>query len=646
MRSCGQLAQDAGDGVPTMTVAADVGPTCGFLMTVAGVRSAHVLLSPALLAGRQVIRPIRGIVGSLAHRARLITATTAITSMLAASTVFAQSYRDVTPTPPPAPARPAAPPVPPEPESDSPQIAVAALQGLVFDAAGANGSTRLEAAHGRIVAHGLPLFDEPFLKGFAADLGRPLTLGRLAQIRRAVVQRYRQAGLPLVDVYTPEQDVSGGVVRIIVATYRLGKVSVHGNRYFSSAVLAREMPLTAGGMIREADVTSGLALLNANPYRTVDVIYAPGDAENTTDVVLQTEDRLPLRVSAGYDNAGVPQLGRDRFFAGFDYGNLFGLDQQIAYQVTASNDVFGGNPDIEGRTNRPRFVAHSLSFSAPLPWRDRIELFGVFAQSTPRLAQSYGQTGISAQLSFRYDWRLAPLGTWQQQVQFGYDFKRSNNDLEFGGFQVFNSNTHIHQFLLAYDLSRTDALGQGRANATLVLSPGRLDADNQDAAFEAARHGATPRYAYLQLSAQRDLTMGPGFALSARGTFQWAPDTLLPSEELGLGGESSVRGYEPYVVQGDRGWNVQTELRTPAWVIGWSAVALQPFLFIDAGHVWNRIDQPAEANNGTLVGVGAGFRFQVRRYVNLRATYGFPLRAPVPNGSKAPLGMLYVLIGT
>ena len=96
-------------------------------------------------------------------------------------------------------------------------------------------------------------------------------------------------------------------------------------------------------------------------------------------------------------------------------------------------------------------------------------------------------------------------------MQFGYDFKRSNNDLEFGGFQVFNSNTHIHQFVVNYEISRTDARGQGRANAMVVLSPGRLDGDNQDAAFDAARHGATPRYAYLQLSAQRDVTFGRRF---------------------------------------------------------------------------------------------------------------------------------------
>jgi hemolysin activation/secretion protein len=323
-------------------------------------------------------------------------------------------------------------------------------------------------------------------------------------------------------------------VRIAVASYRLGKVIARGNRYFSDRLLIKEMPLASGESISEADVTSGLALLNLNPYRTVNVVYTPGGAEDSTDVVLETQDRLPLRLSAGYDNAGVSQLGRDRFFAGIDYGNLFGLDQEIGYQLTTNSDVFDGRPDIFGGANRPRFVGHSFNYSAPLPWLDRVELFGVYAQSTPDLPDSYGQTGISAQLSFRYDWRIASSGQWQQQLQFGYDFKRSNNNLEFGGFQVFGSNTHIHQFVIAYDVTKTDTLGQAAANATLVLSPGYFDGDDNDAAFNTSRLGAKARYAYVQSSAQRDVAIGLAFRCMREACSSGRRIRCCPAKNWGL----------------------------------------------------------------------------------------------------------------
>ncbi|HTJ92690.1 MAG TPA: ShlB/FhaC/HecB family hemolysin secretion/activation protein, partial [Pararobbsia sp.] len=379
----------------------------------------------------------------------------------------------------------------------------------------------------------------------------------------------------------------------------------------------------------------------------VDVVYAAGTTPNSTDVVLQTDDRLPLRVSAGFDNEGVPQLGRERYSLGADYGNLFGLDQQIAWQLTTSNDVFGNYPTVGGQSvGRPRFLANALSYVAPLPWHDRIEVFGVFAQSTPGDSGDFAQAGLSAQISMRYDWLLPQLAGWKEQAQFGYDFKRSNNNLEFGGLEVFNSNTHIHQFLLAYDATRVDSLGQTHANVTTVLSPGGLDADNSDAAFEASRFGAKARYAYLQFSGQRDFVFASGVSLTVRGLFQWSPDTLLPSEEIGLGGEGSVRAYDPYAVLGDRGWDLQTELRAPSVQIGTTNAVWQPFAFVDAGHVWNTVNQPAEMGSGALLSTGIGLRFQFARYVSAQATFGKPWRAAVPNGSKAPMVEFSVTIGT
>ncbi|SAL45682.1 surface antigen (D15) [Caballeronia arvi] len=571
----------------------------------------------------------------------------AIVCIVDARDADAQSYRDVAPIAPPAPVGPRASPSPPEPGDGSQEVAIRDLRGIAFVRPDAS-SPMQSGADGAITSSGVPLLTPEFLDGFSNDLHRPLTFARLAAIRRAVVRRYRDAGQPLVDVYVPEQDVSNGVVTIAVAEFRAGRVIPKGNRYFSDALLMREMPLASGEPIREADVASGLALLNANPYRRVDVVYAPGVALNTTDVVLQTEDRFPFRIYGGYNNDGVRDLGRDRILAGFDYGNLFGIDARIGYQMTASNDLLSGNPDIEGRPDRPRYIAHAFNVVAPLPWLDRVELFGVFAESTPRLPDSYGQTGLSAQISFRYDWRLPPLdnaGAWQQQVQIGYDFKRSNNDLEFGGFQVFNANTHIHQFVFAYDLLRRDASGDTHLNASLFVSPGYFDSNSNDAAYDAARLGATPRYQYMQLSAQRDMALGTsGFSVSARGLVQWTGSTLLPSEELGLGGDATVRGYEPYSAQGDRGWNVQTELRAPAISAG--IAAMQPFVFFDAGHVWNRIPEFGEVNNASLAGIGVGIRVQVGRFVSFRGTYGFPLKAVVPNGSKAPVGEVFLVIGS
>ena len=47
---------------------------------------------------------------------------------------------------------------------------------------------------------------------------------------------------------------------------------------------------------------------------------------------LNVNDRIPFRPYAGYEDSGTRFTGEDRFLAGFNWGNVFGLDQQLNYQ--------------------------------------------------------------------------------------------------------------------------------------------------------------------------------------------------------------------------------------------------------------------------------------------------------------------------
>src|SRR5260370_37782724 len=96
--------------------------------------------------------------------------------------------------------------------------------------------------------------------------------------------------------------------------------------------------------------------LNSNPFREVSLLYTPGKSAGTTDVILQTKDRFPLRVYAGYEDSGNPPLGRERWLAGFNWGNAFWADHQLSYQFTTSSDVAS-------------MRAYSLTYTAPLPSR-------------------------------------------------------------------------------------------------------------------------------------------------------------------------------------------------------------------------------------------------------------------------------------
>lgn len=69
---------------------------------------------------------------------------------------------------------------------------------------------------------------------------------------------------------------------------------------------------------------------------------------------------------------------------------------------------------------------------------------------------------------------LEPAGSLSHQIQFGFDYKRYDNNLAFGGTRVFGNVTKTAQFLLIYDATRQDSYGQTALENQLVFSPGNL----------------------------------------------------------------------------------------------------------------------------------------------------------------------------
>ena len=80
---------------------------------------------------------------------------------------------------------------------------------------------------------------------------------------------------------------------------------------------------------------------------------------------------------------------------GRELGPGFRPDQQLSYQLTAS-DNFWSDP------GHATLAAHSVSYVAPLPWRDKINIFGSYSEARPLLGPDLGLVGISGQASFRY----------------------------------------------------------------------------------------------------------------------------------------------------------------------------------------------------------------------------------------------------
>jgi hemolysin activation/secretion protein len=235
------------------------------------------------------------------------------------------------------------------------------------------------------------------------------------------------------------------------------------------------------------------------------------------------------------------------------------------------------------------------------------------------------------QAGVRYVIPLPSIGKLMHQVTFGFDFKQSDSDLFFGGDQVFGSPTDIFQGVLAYHASLKDRLGSTSFRASVFASPGGWNSRNSDEAFESQRSGASSEYLHGQLGLDRVTRLPGNFSLVTRALWQWSDGNLLASEQLGLGGFNTVRGYEESEARGDGGFLLSAELRTlplhPARGFGLPVNDELQFLgFVDWGSATLHDPLSSENDRIALAGVGIGLRYAFNPWLSVRFDWGWQLK--------------------
>ncbi|WP_249110556.1 ShlB/FhaC/HecB family hemolysin secretion/activation protein [Neokomagataea anthophila] len=302
---------------------------------------------------------------------------------------------------------------------------------------------------------------------------------------------------------------------------------------------------------------------------------------------------------------------------------------------------------------------------APLPWHDRVQIFGSYSYEHPRYgayAAYFNQAGHSGQASIRYihDFPALRLGeniTVKQDIQFGYDFKTTDNTLEFGGVRVFGSNAEVNQFPIVYDAAMTDHYGHTNFSNTLVFSPGGLTGGNHSSNFQTLVPGASSRYVYDTLSLARTTWLPAGFSWLLQAQGQLASSNLMYSNQIALGGLYSSRGYATDTALGSQGVSLTNEVRTPAFsILGTQNGSSlkdqeQVGVFYDYGHVAQRHTIPQSVNEADLSSVGIDLNSNVGRYVSWTFNVGWRLHG-VPAlrdangfGGKGGFGNFIVTVG-
>ncbi len=546
--------------------------------------------------------------------------------LLRAAPALAQDYQHVAPKLPPAQDAPVVAPLRTDavapPAGDA--VLIPRLTGLVFVGAPvAASSSPIQVFAGVSTSGVAALDDRAFNAAMQGFLGRPFTAADLESVRAQTKAWLVAHHRPFADVTVPPQNVASGIVQVVVTEYRLGKITVEGERYFSPRAVRFPSQLRTGQTLDTVSLRADLDRLNQNPFLNVNAVFKPGEETGVTDLQLQVKDRFPLRVYAGYDNEGYPLLGLHEWFVGANWGNAFGAGQILSYQYTRS---FNG-----------RFTSHSASDVIPLGGDNRLLVFGAYAIAKPSIAAGISSEGHSGQASIRLVHGLPNLSWLSTDVQIGYDYKTTDNNLQFLSLTVLQNAAEVDQFPLILDASESDRFGRTAVENDTFFSPGGLTSGNTDAAFAGLTPGATTKYVYDRLSVTRTTRLPANFSLISRGVLQVSTGILPNSEQLGAGGVGSARGYYTDTALGSVGYLSDNELRLPAFSLARlvnhdSAVGdlLQFGGFFD----YAKLRQPKSLVGGDgpaeLKSVGVLAHYSVGRHVEISFDLGWRLkRAPL-----------------
>jgi len=449
-------------------------------------------------------------------------------------------------------------------------------------------------------------------------ISQPITKETLAAVRQTVREYYENNYHPLVEIVIPKQDITSGVMQVQVVESKFANLEIVGNKHTSAKRLTTYLGVNENDPIDVRQLKNDLSFMNRNPFRRVNLVYSPGLEPNTTDIELLVDDRRPFRVYAGVDDTGVETTERGRIFAGFNCANWFSLDHFLTFQYTTSYNLHS-------------FQASTAQYVAYLPWKHILSMYGGYSSvhsSDPFLTSNHGK---SSQASARYEAPLNSMSNYTHSIGFGFDFKQTNNTILFSELAaVVGQTVNLSQFVATYagsyelDPFRLDVQGE------LFFSPGAMLPDESNSAYASLRPGAKNQwvYGYLSLSYSQTLAYSFHLLLTARG--QLSSQNLLPSEQIGLGGFDSVRGYDERQLNYDNGVILNGEIRTPGIAIfrrkkAKFKDALQLLGFVDYGYGNNRTLLPGEPKNDHLIGIGPGLRYTLDPWVTARFDLGVKL---------------------
>lgn len=411
------------------------------------------------------------------------------------------------------------------------------------------------------------LSTQALASAWAPLIGKPVTLAEAFGIAAAISSRYRAAGYILSQAIIPPQDIRTtgvAVLRIQVVEGFIGQVSVTGLPaekllpYLESVRTERPLQL--------ATLERSLLLIGELPGVSSQAHLRASATPNASDLELvASQKRTEFSFSA--HNRSSPSQGRLRLEVSAEVRGVLGSFDRHSLRWVGSGDdrlnmLSYANETPLGRNG----LKFNLGLSASRSQPDSEVAFSNIDTRSDNLSLGLSQAVLRSRQS-----NLSLRGTLA-----GYD-----NSSEAAGSLA--SEDHIRALRLGLTGDVADGWG-GISLLDIEWSKGlsSLGADKQS---DLAAGSANPQFSKWTLYAARLQSIGGNWSALLAATAQGSNDRLPTAEQLGLGGETFLRAFDPSEVIGEKGSAAKLELR---YDLGGTRFASTLYAYGESGKVKRR----------------------------------------------------------
>lgn len=470
-----------------------------------------------------------------------------------------------------------------------------------------SGSTFLIQA---IKLQGEALLSDEISKQITAPfIGKHLGVNRINLLLDRLNRELVHAGYITSRAYVAQQSLSQNTLLITIVPGFIEKVVYNGQPIRSQGHdhlgVRLSLPMKAGDVLKLPDIEQAVDQFNRLRRNNVQVQIIPGSEPGGSVVQLTNTQADTSYYTLSADNLGTATTGKLRLQSSIESDDALGLMELVSLGLLSSLDTNA----LYGTVSVP-FGYNTFSMMAS--WSEYQNLIGdtalVYgtssnvALSINRLIHrdQSSKTAVSLSLSKRLSERMVndAMLTPQKMTVARADINRLTR---------FNTEAGI---------------GQWTADAGLAVGLAGLGADRDPA--DISPQAAHAQFAKVEISGTALIPLNDGFAWKGGFDSQWSRTPLYSSEQIFVGGVSSVRGLAESALGGDRGFYLRNEVvREDIQPLMGGRMRVEPYVFLDGGRVESVVDSRWQS----VLSLGMGARMSISK-ASVEMILGWPIIKP------------------